>query len=200
MRLKLLRNCTWLERNLRANAPISPKRSQPLRSQEIILGSPFQGLLPRPGLGLPLALSRAFGADFLRSTALQGGIQGGERSMTAETRSITHVAWHSYATNFTRKKPTQFAGLLFVDLKNSKRLFITGNSDMPTLHPRLPSLCSFPYPPLQRTRTWRLLPQINFQRSESRSYAKRSSQGRRRAESGDSQIRNDMGLLPGSYP
>ena len=66
MRLKLSRNCTWPERSLGANASVRPRRSQPLRSQEMILRSPFQGLLPRLGLGLPLALSRNFGANLRR--------------------------------------------------------------------------------------------------------------------------------------
>ena len=56
MRLELLRNSARPERSPGAN---SLYHGQPLRSQEIIL----QGLLPKRGLGLLLALSRTLGAD-----------------------------------------------------------------------------------------------------------------------------------------
>lgn len=54
---------------------------------------------------------------------------------------------------------------------------------------RLPTFCPFLYPP-RRTSPWPLLRLLNLQWSQSRSYASKQAK---------THIRNDMGLLPGTF-
>lgn len=93
----------------------------------------------------------------------------------------------------------RYAGLLFVYLLNPTKLSSLEDSNMPPLHPRLPTFCSFLYSP-RRTQPSLLLALLKLQRSQPRNYAAKSLQGQRQAKLGSSQVRNDVGLLPGSYP